>query len=479
MSLFTPRLWLYVTALLLGGATTALAQPRQSPVAPEVFGPGHWLPFGPVNYEPDYRWFAQPDLSEYGCDRPDLREGYFFQYDRLMWAFMAPKRTTVGAEEAERILFVPPVGDRTVVYDNDADTSFIQTDFVQGNRFELGYIEDDTGWLASTFHAHTHSRRLADQNVQIAFNDPFGYSLGFVDLNGDWYDDDLDGDNIYGRPVDKNLPTETPAGPVNVDTPPITGVPDTLGPTDFDDQIIVPAYFDSLVIENTITSFGVELMKVWRLPRMHYGGVWEWMAGARYFNMSQEFDLVGSGGVLSVFELDSRVRNHVVGPQVGFRWHRTRGRWTFSTEGRFTPGVNFQQARVNGNFATQDPNQVRQQFLGGTTPNAASDFFGPQPFQLGAPDQLEGSMPNLRPTYFDDARSDETFAPLGELRFETHFQLTRMASLRMGYTGLVTGGVGHASRRIDYTIPDIRVLQGHKNEAFIVNGFNVGFELNR
>jgi hypothetical protein len=89
------------------------------------------------------------------------------------------------------------------------------------------------------------------------------------------------------------------------------------------------------------------------------------------------------------------------------------------------------------------------------------------------------SLPNLRATYFDDARTDETFAPLGELRFETQFQLTRMASLRMGYTGLVSGGMGHASRRVDYSLPNIGVLDRHKNEAFIINGFNVGFELNR
>jgi hypothetical protein len=472
MSLFTPRLWLIVTALLLGGATAAHAQPGQSPVAPEVFGPAHWLPFGPVNYEPEYRWFAQADLSEYGCDRPDANEGYFFQYDRLMWAFMAPKRTDVGAESAERILFIPPVGDRFVVFANDADTSFIQTEFVQGNRFEFGYIVDDTGWMASVFHAHTHHRRFADQNVQIAFNDPIGITRGFVDLNGDFFDDDLDGDNIYGRPVDPNDPGTAP-GEVNVDTPPITGQPDTLGPTDFDDQIAHPAFFDSLVIENNITSGGVELMKVWRLPRMHYGGVWEWMLGARYFNMSQEFDLAGSGGILSVLELDSRVRNHVIGPQVAFRWHRSRGRWTFSTEGRFTPGVNFQQARVNGNYATQDPNDFRG-FFG---PNIIGQ--GPGQVEQQTPARLVASLPNLRATYFDDARTDETFAPLGELRFETQFQLTRMASLRMGYTGLVSGGMGHASRRVDYSLPNIGVLDRHKNEAFIINGFNVGFELNR
>ena len=35
-------------------------------------------------------------------------------------------------------------------------------------------------------------------------------------------------------------------------------------------------------------------MKLWRLQRLHYGGVWEWMLGARYFNMRDQFDLLGT-----------------------------------------------------------------------------------------------------------------------------------------------------------------------------------------
>jgi hypothetical protein len=43
----------------------------------------------------------------------------------------------------------------------------------------------------------------------------------------------------------------------------------------------------------------------------------------------------------------------------------------------------------------------------------------------------------------------------------------------------VAGGIGRASRRVDWTLPNIGVLDAHKNEAFIVNGFNFGFEINR
>jgi hypothetical protein len=441
MSLFTPRSWLLVTALLLGGATTALAQPGQSPVAPEIFAPGHWTPFAPVNHEPDPRWFAPADLSEYGCDRPESNEGFFFQYDRLIWAFTRPKVTDVGSEAAERIVVLPtdlglPRNGNVIFYVNDADTKFIETEWVYGNRFDLGYVVDDHGWLFSGSHAHTHDTLLAAEDAQVVFNDPFGATFGFVDLNGDGFDDDLNGNNIFGRPL-----------PNNIDTPPITGLPDTPGPTDFGDRTDAPVVFDTLDVANKTTMFSLELMKIWRLPRMHYGGVWEWMAGVRYLNMTDQFDVLGLGGLFDEMTVNSRLNNHIVGPQFGARWARTRGRWTVSAEGRFTAGVNFQQACVQGSYAT----------------NFAAT----------------AALPNLSPRWFDETTMDSEFAPTGELRFDTQWQLTRLVSLRMGYTGLVAGGTGRASRRIDWSLPHIGVLDAHKNEAFIVNGFNFGFEINR
>jgi hypothetical protein len=441
MSLFTSRSWLLVAALLFGSTTGALAQPGQSPVAPEVFAPGHWTPFAPVNHEPDWRWFAPADLSEYGCDRPESNEGFFFQYDRLIWAFTRPKVTDVGNEAAERILILPtnsalPPNGNVIFYINDADTKFIETEWVWGNRFDLGYVVDDHGWLFSGSHAHTQDRLLAANDAQVVFNDPFGATFGFVDLNGDGFDDDLNGNNIYGRPL-----------PNNVDTPPITGIPDAPGPTDFDDRTDAPVIFDTLDVSNKTTMFSLELMKIWRLPRMHYGGVWEWLAGVRYVNMTDQFDVLGTGGLFDIMTVNSRVNNHIVGPQIGARWARTRGRWTVSTEGRFIAGVNFQQACVQGSYATN---------------------FAATP-----------ALPNLTPRWFDETVMDSEFAPTGELRFETQFQLTRYVSLRMGYNGLVAGGMGRASRRVDWTLPHIGVLDAHKNEAFIVNGFNFGFEINR
>jgi hypothetical protein len=443
MSLLNARSWLLVTALFLSGATSALAQPGQSPVAPEIFAPGHWTPFAPVDVDPDYRWFAEPDLSEYGCDRPDANEGFFFQYDRLIWAFSRPKITPFGNEGAERVVILPtgagvppntPPNGGVINYFNSLDTEFIETEFVWGNRFELGYVVDDHGWLVSALHAHTHDRRLDTAtlgggefdgvtDVNAAFLDPLGVTFGYLDLNNDGVDDDLNQNGTNGR----------------------AGTPD-----DFEDQALSPIRFDVVLAQNRTSSHGVELMKIWRLPRMHYGGVWEWYLGARYLNMTDEFTVDANGGILADFDLFSRVNNFIVGPQVGARWARSRGRWTVSAEGRFLAAASFQQVRLRGSYAT-----------------------------LAAPGGPRGAFQNLTSSHFDDAQTDEQFAPVGELRLETQLKLTRALSLRMGYNGLVVGGISRASRRIDYTLPELSILDDRKNESFIVNGFNFGFELNR
>ncbi len=468
MSLFTTQSWVLGMALLFGGATSAPAQMGGSPVAPEIFEPGHLTPFAPVDVDPDFRWFAEPNLSEYGSDRPDSNEGFFFQYDRLIWAFSRPKITAIGNPGAQRVVFLPaafspgsqipdglvPLGGETIQYFNSLDTEFIETDFVWGNRFELGYMVDDHGWLVSAFHSHTHDNRLVTRtiipsppnngaffdgaaDVNMAFFDPLGVTFGFLDLNSDGFDDDLNSNGVFGRD--------------GQDLGPIDGLPETFGPfVDFDDRQLSPVRFDSFFTQNATSMHGVELMKMWRMPRMHYGGVWEWFFGARYVGLSDEFNIDALGGILANFNLYSRVNNVLVGPQLGARWSRSRGRWTVSAEGRFMAAANFQQVKLTGAYAT-----------------------------IQAPGGPGNGFPNLAASYFDDAQSDETFAPLGELRFETQFQLTRALSMRMGYTGLVTGGISRASRRINYTLPQLSILDGRKNEAFIVNGFNFGFELNR
>ncbi len=490
MSILSPRAWLQVAALLLAGVTGLLA--ADNPVSNRATNPGHFTPLGPVPQfnDMEYQWFEEPDLSEYGCDRPALNEGLFFNYDRLIWAFQSPKKIDIGDEANERVVPIPidPAEPRrleTIVYQNDLDTKFIESDWVWGNRFEFGYIVDDTGWMVSTFHAHTHHKRFeSDGFVNMVFNDPFLQTFGFVDQNGDFYDDDLNGNNVFGRPFNGNFSLNGTAE--NFDPGGFLGIPQdgAIAPSDFGDRIFYPVQFSRLDVENQTTAWGVEVTKIWRLPRLHYGGAWEWMLGARYFNMRDQFDILGTvstalpqlnpgispgqfgttGGILDELLINSQIDNHAVGPQIGARWSRQTGRWIISSEGRFTAAVNFQQACIEGHYGARDPNDFRLEGL---------------PTSQSIPVRVVASLPSFEPHSFTNSRSDETFAPIGELRLNSHYQLTKVFALKMGYTGIIAGGMGRASRRIDYTLPDITIRGDRKSEAFISNGFDFGFEMNR
>ena len=124
----------------------------------------------------------------------------------------------------------------------------------------------------------------------------------------------------------------------------------------------------------------------------------------------------------------------------------------------------FSRPAYEGHYGHEDPNDFRYEGL---------------PCQPVDSRSLECFAASFEPHSFTNSRSDETFAPIGELRLNAHYQLTKVFALKMGYTGIIAGGMGRASRRIDYTLPDITIRGDRKSEAFITNGFDFGFEMNR
>ena len=73
-----------------------------------------------------------------------------------------------------------------------------------------------------------------------------------------------------------------------------------------------------------------------------------------------------------------------------------------------------------------------------------------------------------------------TFSPLGEIRAQTVYQVTSNVGIKVGYTGMVIGGISRASNRIDYSGPNlISILPGNTQQIFFSNGVNFGVEINR
>ncbi len=73
-----------------------------------------------------------------------------------------------------------------------------------------------------------------------------------------------------------------------------------------------------------------------------------------------------------------------------------------------------------------------------------------------------------------------TFAPVGEIRLNVAYQVTRSIALKVGYTGLVVGNVTRASNRVDYSqVKLISIAPGGTHQGLFVNGINFGVEVNR
>ena len=161
----------------------------------------------------------------------------------------------------------------------------------------------------------------------------------------------------------------------------------------------------------------VEVLKTWRLDQGHRGGWWEPMVGVRYTYFNQT----------SMIETDfvnvySKVLNNMVGPEIGLRWFRQRGRWLVSADGRFFAGFN----------------------------NQAFNFY------------------------------DETaFVPATEVRLQATYELFKSAYLTFGYTGtFLCDGVGQVGLGEDFSTGEIFGIDD-SNAHLFTNGVNFGFCINR
>jgi len=428
-------------ALLAGSETTWAQAPHQ---------PGSRTPFAPAEGVWDnhnFRPFEAADLSEYG-NGPQPNEGFFFDYDRVVWAFNSPKTVEIGDPDSEGVILV---GTAPIFNTNDISTDFMETEWVWGNRYELGYVNDQQGWLVSLAHVHEYHQNFVPAGfVNIAFFDPFNSLLGFVDNDGDGVVDDINQNGIFGNNnpfnFDQGTPNPNPPPPF---VPPQDGILDTRLPTDFGDQIVSPIFFANSIVRNKSSLSTIELMHINRLDRFHYGGNFEWLFGVRFINFTDAFNFRGinlaANRVFNQAEIDMRINNYLVGPQLGMRWNRQTGPWKVGVEARFLAAANFQQARLQGAFQKFPNNNV---------------FAG-------------------NPQEFNSAVTTEEFSPVGEFRFDTSYQVTKAISLQIGYTALAMGSISRAARRIDYILPAPQIKEDDNQEFAFINGFNFGVEINR
>ncbi len=517
-----------------------------------------WTPFAPVGFLMDWQPFAPADISDYG-NGPKPKVGFFFNYDRLEWTISRPTITTVGNPNMAGYFLEPGgtwnnaptvtpfgqaglfpggvVGTGTLggtFYETNGDnTSQLRSKFGPGNRWEFGYMDtNDYGWLVSVLDNVSQNQTYAGEGGAVLFYDPTGFLQGYVapvstgggtgggGTTGSG-DADLNGNGIAGR--DGNVTTMAPA------------LPDT-----GDERTWIPRFqYLSYSLHTALN--GVEIMRMYRLPRLHHGGQLDLIYGVRYFQLADRFDVFGAnnstgtedgsgqvnpptyntsnaqqqtGGTSSTtttlpnpslvtspgtnifdnFLLTQKTQNNLVGPQVGFIYAHQRGRWKLSTEGRLFTAANFQNAHLYGTLGSLWINptvsignplgqSVTSGNSGGNTGNSGSGgSSGSQqtvtiPPQV-SPTQVENAPANMHPLSFMQSLTQQQFSPLGELRFNAAYEFTRSFGVRVGYTAMYTGNIARGPNNINYVLPNMGILPNNHENVFI-NGLNVGFYFNR
>jgi hypothetical protein len=490
MTIFRPFLRLVALAAIVAVPMAVIAQnPYNYDRGGMTWTPSanKFQPFGPTDFEHDYQPFGILKVDDQDYDGKEAwTQGVFFSYARANWQISRPERHELGDTSMQ--LVTSTDGLTFVEQRNGFRESVRNAPFAWGNRYEMGYWDGSTGWVGGVLDYDDQMQQTVDTQVAVNFVNPDVTDLyiaagavlqpgvritmlsGFVDRDGDGFDDNINGQLGGGRFEDTDND--------GVGDTPVTDIVDV----DYGDMVILPTKFDHLSTRNNANTSGVELMKMFRFRPLHNASIFELFAGARYMEMNEDFMVNAQGGfgnqfaqlgsapnvnnVITPLRIESfwnsRIDNNIVGPQIGGRWYSRRGKWLFAAEGRFLAGFNFQNIHQRGQLAGNIPAGVVNQG---------------QPGQLNQA-LVQNAVAAFNNSNFENYARFEEFAPLGEMRLETSYQLTKAVAFKVGFTGMYADGIGRASSMILYQLPTLGIA-GDNREDMFVTAFNFGVEVNR
>jgi hypothetical protein len=382
---------------------------------------------GPLGFQ----LFAPADTSTYGgAQMPN--QGYFFQYDAIYWSIQAPNTQVVGLPGQTETVFNGSKLEDAWVESNTLDTSGFKSEFEIGSRFEFGRVEDRNGWFVSIFQLRNQGLFTHADSANIVFNDqPQGLEQRW--LEGAVPVNPTSGSTTSGSTTLKYLPTTV----YNVEQ------------------------------YNIVSMWGVEANYLHQMMECHSGGIFEFFGGPRYMEFNDRYGVQcgsaedGQLGVVPDFlrgsNWDTEAQNHIVGAQLGGKFSKKQGRWTISTEGRFTAGLNCQNVRQSYVIGPE-----LQPY--GSIPTKTSQLYTPS---------------NLGTTSGTNVAYAREFSPIVELRVEAKYQITRALSFRAGWTGMWMDGIARASALDYYNISGMQLNMAHNKQDVFVNGLNLGFDINR
>ena len=402
----------------------------------------------------DLQFFAPPVLSTYGNPRK-ANEGFFFNFDTLVWSISTPEVTTIGEpSEFGREVWYGPNPEDSATQNNSHDTSIFGAEFVSGQRYEGGFIYGHQGLLFSAWRLNAQTQTVPTSHLDMVFDDhEWGGELDYKHLDG--YVDDA--------------------------------------------QTIIralPVTFASSTIRNRVETWGLELSYLIRSNQLHSGGYFECFLGARYLEFNDQFSIHAYGNLVPVnisgeavvdIILDpaqkqgaselyvgtlansnwyQEAKNHIVGPQIGARWFNYYGRWMLSAEGRFFAGYNSQSLYQTGEVGSE------------LNPNGG--LLNPPSLPGHAP---EAHVPlSLEATTFTHQENINEWSPGAEVRFNLNWQWTKYISIGAGWSGLWMDGIARSSNLINYefgTSSTMGILSENNRQDVFIQGADFRIVVNR
>jgi len=440
----------------------------------------------------DLQWFEPVDL-DLDCQGCCDQCGFFFKYDKLAWT-ASGERIQVGdpntVQQQFRFLAGVPLDPisgqpiQPVLLTNSIRNGVPNASFHTGDRYEFGYwAEDGKGWLLGVLNGPDWAQSFnigldggAQENhgelqsplgdVFVSFRTQTGALAGFLDADegglgvGFIFGTDDDGDGILDGDGDADdINQNGQHGPDGFDLEPPGNDPDTEVevPPDYGDLVTFTTAFRNVNLRNNLKTNGFEIMRAYRLDNSHFkvknqNNSFVWQYGARFLQLDDNFVFNGTGGlVLGDGMWDTSIVNNIVGPQVGYDWNHSRGRWTFQSKGKFLFGYNIRNWDQSG-FIGEDliPSQHNHPLF-------------------------------MRAKSFSYGKSDDDFSPVGELRLDLKYRVTDNVSLKAGWTGTFVDNIKRASTHVDYALYDetgkvMGFTDGDTEELF-ANGVNFGIEI--
>ncbi len=484
------------------------------------------LPMGPSNYEQDLQIFAPFDLD---LDNmvDDQWSGYFFEYNKLFWAYTG-ERTTVGSPNvSENINGVMVQGQfAEVIYSpNPQDingpppTPYLvhngltnvppRAGFALGNRYEFGYRDNGHGWQISVLDGP----QLNQQEFYGFVPDP-ALGNGIPPFIPDDYTDGTDIGPGTG-PVGEARAFGFGSVPVLFETPPgyLKGFRDYLqnlnpasggtvaGPLLYVGSYGLPVFTEDTTVGNT---------EVFRLADdLNGNGIWGNVlvvnpdgtighivdfGDLHTFNIFFDSVTVRSttqtDGVEAMWTHDltnqhymAKHQNNRLSIAYGARFLRLYDDFRVDAAGSILHDAfwdtSFTNSIVGPQIAAQWINQ-RQRWRIQTDARFMFGYNVADWNQLGL--MGEGLVPGAlnqplygRPTAFAHGLREQNFAPVGELRVHASYHFTSSFALNFGYTGSVISGIRRAAPSVHYSLPDMGYVNAD-TQTMLSNGFDLGVE---